>query len=137
MISVGLKYANTSARYKQFGTGSLSRVTDADLLLLSKKVNRIAASMIPELKIHGLTQEKLDELQKATDAYEEALLEQHVKIGKRDVAQEDRILFSNNLYATLVKYAETGQAIWETKSPARYNDYVLYPSQGDSSEKES
>ena len=136
MISVGLKYANTSARYKQFGAGNISRIMDADLLLLAKKVNRIGTPLIPELKIHGLTQEKLDELQIATDAYEEALIEQHIKIGQRDIAQEDRITFANNLYATLTKYASTGQSIWETRSPAKYNDYILYASQADSEEKE-
>ena len=48
------------------------------------------------------------------------------KIADRDIEQESRVEAGNAIYATLIKYTNTGQSIWETSNVAKYNDYVVY-----------
>lgn len=49
-----------------------------------------------------------------------------MKIGERDILQEDRVEDGNEIYSLLIKYTQTGQDIWETSDVAKYNDYVVY-----------
>ena len=49
-----------------------------------------------------------------------------IKIGDRDVMQEDRVEHANSIYAKLVSFTNTGRNIWSTSNVAKYNDYVIY-----------
>jgi hypothetical protein len=49
-----------------------------------------------------------------------------IKIGERDIVQEDRVEAGNAIYKTLMQYTATGLSIWETTDVAKYNDYVVY-----------
>jgi hypothetical protein len=60
------------------------------------------------------------------DNLEQELISVNLKISDRDIEQESRVEAGNAIYKTLVKYTNTGQAIWATKNVAKYNDYILY-----------
>jgi hypothetical protein len=49
-----------------------------------------------------------------------------IKIGDRDVMQEERVELANSIYAKLVSYTTTGRNIWSTTNVAKYNDYLVY-----------
>ena len=126
MKRVELKYGVTSAKYRKFGTDTLSKQTDADLLITGKRVVRVAHLFAADLEEKGLTPAMLTELTALCDAFEDLIIDMRIKVGDRDVMQESRVETANAIYATLVSYATTGQSIWTTTNVAKYNDYLLY-----------
>ena len=54
------------------------------------------------------------------------IIDMKIKIGERDILQENRVETANAIYATLVNYTKAGQSIWSSRNVAKYNDYVLY-----------
>jgi hypothetical protein len=79
-----------------------------------------------ELAKKGLTQTMLDTITGICNDFENLIIDMKIKIGDRDIQQEDRIEAANIIYNTLVSYTNTGQSIWTTSNVAKYNDYVLY-----------
>jgi hypothetical protein len=60
MTRVKLQFGLTSSKYRKFGTDTLSKQTDADLLITGKRVVRVAKMFLSELAKKGLTQTMLD-----------------------------------------------------------------------------
>jgi hypothetical protein len=58
--------------------------------------------------------------------FEALIIDLKIKIGERDIIQEDRVEAGNTIYKTLIQYTTTGLSIWETSDVAKYNDYVVY-----------
>ncbi len=126
MSRVVLKYPESSAKYKQFGTAELSRQTDANLLITGKRVVRVGTSLLTDLAGNGLTAALLTPITTLGNEFEVTLIDQKVAIANQDIFQEDRVEMGNSLYETLVKYTNTGQSIWVATDVAKYNDYVIY-----------
>lgn len=126
MSRVVLKYPESSAKYKQFGTAELSKQTDANLLITGKRVVRVGTSLLTDLAGNGLTATLLTPITTLGNEFEVMLIDQKVAIANQDIFQEDRVEMGNSLYETLVKYTNTGQSIWVATDVAKYNDYVIY-----------
>jgi hypothetical protein len=126
MTRVELKFGLSTARYKKFGTETLSKQSDADLLITGKRVVRVAKTLLSELAPKGVTPAMLAAITTLYSDFEELLITMKIKIGDRDVLQEDRVEEANRIYATLVSYTNTGRNIWSTSNVAKYNDYVIY-----------
>jgi len=126
MSRVVLKYAEESARYRKFGTEALSKQSDAELIIVAGRVFRVGTEMLADLAANGLTSGMLDEVKHLRDDLEHELIGMNLKIADRDIEQESRVEAANAIYATLIKYTNTGQSIWETSNVAKYNDYVVY-----------
>jgi hypothetical protein len=126
MTRVELQFGLTSSKYRKFGTDTLSKQTDADLLITGKRVVRVAKIFLSELAKKGLTQTMLDTITGICNDFENLIIDMKIKIGDRDIQQEDRIEAANIIYNILVSYTNTGQSIWTTSNVAKYNDYVLY-----------
>jgi len=126
MSRVVLKYAVESARYRKFGTEALSQQSDAELIIVAGRVFRVGTEMLADLAANGLTSGMLDEVKHLRDDLEHELIGMNLKIADRDIEQESRVEAANAIYATLIKYTNTGQSIWETSNVAKYNDYVVY-----------
>lgn len=126
MSCVELKFPVESAKYRKFGTETLSRQTDAELLITGKRVVRVGTGLLPVLTDFGLTQAHLDTITTLTLDFIDVLVDQRLEIGERDIQQEDRVEAGNTIYSQLVKYTNLGQAIWVDKDVAKYNDYVMY-----------
>jgi hypothetical protein len=126
MTRVELQFGLTSSKYRKFGTDTLSKQTDADLLITGKRVVRVAKMFLSELAKKGLTQTMLDTITGICNDFENLIIDMKIKIGDRDIQQEDRIEAANIIYNILVSYTNTGQSIWTTSNVAKYNDYVLY-----------
>ena len=129
MSRVVLKYAVESAKYKKFGTEALSQQSDAELLVIATRVVRVGTEMLADLATTGLTVGMLDNIKNLRNDLELELIGMKLKIADRDIEQESRVEASNAVYATLIKYTNTGQSIWETNNVAKYNDYVVYNTQ--------
>ena len=126
MSRVVLKYPVESAKYRKFGTEALSKQSDAELLVIAARVFRVGTEMLPELEEHGLTARMLDDVNDFRGELQQELVDMKLKIADRDIEQESRVEAGNAIYATLIKYTNTGQSIWETSNVAKYNDYVVY-----------
>jgi hypothetical protein len=126
MARVELKYGTDSAKYKKFGTESLSRQSDSDLLVTGKKVVRVGTDFLADLAPNGLTNDMLTVISTLCHEFGELLLNQQLKMGDRDIIQEERVEAGNAIYKALVQYTTIGLSIWETSHLAKHNDYVIY-----------
>jgi hypothetical protein len=126
MSRVELKFKPNTSKYRKFGTDALAQQTDADLLLVGKRVVRVANVFLAELTEKGITTAMLANITTLCNDFENLIIDMKIKIGERDVLQEERVEMANAIYATLVSYTNTGQSIWTTSNVAKYNDYVLY-----------
>lgn len=126
MTRVELKFAANTSKYRKFGTEALANQTDADLLITGKRVVRVATIFIADLTSNGVSTAMLNAITTICNDFENLIIDLKIKIGERDVLQEERVETANTLYATLVKFTNTGQNIWTTSNVAKYNDYVLY-----------
>lgn len=126
MTRVELKFEQGTAKYKKFGTDTLSKQSDAELLITGKRVVRVANTLLTELAEKGVTPAMLTTITTLATEFEELLIDMKIKIGNRDIMQEERVEQANSIYATLVSYTTTGRNIWNTNNVAKYNDYVLY-----------
>ena len=137
MSRVVLKYPVESAKYRKFGTEALSKQSDAELLVIAARVFRVGTEMLPELEEHGLTARMLDDVNDFRGELQQELIDMKLKIADRDIEQESRVEAGNAIYATLIKYTNTGQSIWETSNVAKYNDYVVYDTVKEKEEDEA
>ena len=126
MTRVALQYEAESARYKKFGTESLSQQSDAQLLVTAARVFRVGTELLDILDIHGLTAAMLNSVKVIRGNLEQELISMNLRISDRDIEQESRVEAGNAIYNTLVKYTNTGQSIWASSNVAKYNDYVIY-----------
>lgn len=126
MSRVELKWGTGSAKYRKFGTDALARQTDSDLLITARRVVRVGTEMLDELTAVGLTAAMLTGIGALADEFQDAIVQMKIEVSERDIEQEDRVEAGNEIYRTLVKYTNTGQAIWEATDVAKFNDYVLY-----------
>jgi hypothetical protein len=126
MSRVVLKYPVETPKYRKFGTEALSQQSDAELLVIAARVFRVGTEMLADLANNGLTVEMLNEVKTLRDNLEKELIDVQLKIADRDIEQESRVEAGNAIYATLIKYTNTGQSIWATSNVAKYNDYVIY-----------
>ena len=126
MTRVDLKFGTASARYKKFGTEALAQQSDSELLVIAKRVVRVGTEYLSDLAQNGLTAIMLSGLSDLKDTLENLLIDQKIKIGNRDILQEDRVEEGNAIYKTLAAYASTGMSIWVSSDVAKYNDYVIY-----------
>jgi hypothetical protein len=74
----------------------------------------------------GLTTELLNNINDVSETFSKAMVNQKIEIGNRDFEQEERVLKGNIIYQSLVKLTNLGQQIWDSKSAAKTNDYVIY-----------
>ncbi len=126
MSRAELKYGVKNPKYKKFGADTISKQTDANLLVTGKRVVRVGNMLLSELSANGLTTTILDNLNTICNQFETAIIDKEIKVGERDIEQEDRVEAGNEIYNELVKYTNTGQAIWSSVDVAKYNDYVIY-----------
>jgi hypothetical protein len=126
MTRVDLQFKANTSTYRKFGTEALAQQSDADLLITGRRVVRVGNTLLTELASKGVTPELLSQLTTLCLDFENLIIDMKIKIGERDVLQEERVEIANNIYSTLASYAKTGQNIWETSNVAKFNDYIIY-----------
>lgn len=124
-----LKWGAGSARYKRFGAAGITKLGDKNMLYAARRVHRIGTEYLTDLADEGLTQTMLDDLEASTDTFEDKMNALNDSIIERDTKTEERIILGNELYEFVAKYCEIGKVIWKEVSEAKYNDYVIYPTE--------
>lgn len=126
-----------SAKYRAFGTKSLTRLTDDALVRNAKMVGKMATRYLTYLAPEGITPAKIATLDMAKTTFDNAIDAQMDAVNDRDISTEARAVLANELYALISKYSETGKNIWVEESEARYNDYVIYDTPSGEKEAET
>ena len=125
-----LSFPNDSGKYGLFHTRDLSKLSDSNLHVFGRKVQRTADQYTTELAVGGLTPLMVTALETKLDAFEAALAAQEQAIAERDDATTQRAAKALELYGLLTSYCETGRVIWNGVNPAFYNDYVIFGANG-------
>ena len=118
-------FGDKSARFKMFGDGNISRVSDEQLIRNVRNIASVAQRFATELADEGLTSQQIADLINLNDQFDQALDAMNEAVRVRDLATEERIEAGNRLYAELVKVCNTGKDLYYTSNEAKYNDYVL------------
>jgi len=126
MVRAEAKYGANTAKYRKFGTEALSKQPDVELLLVAKRVVRVATQWFEDLATHGLTLAMIQEVHENLNSFDNLVVDFRLLVGDRDILQEDRVDAANALYKKLIGYTTIGMAMWETSDIAKYNDYVVY-----------
>ncbi len=125
MARVGNKYGVKSGKYSRFGVDTLSRMSDTELYKCGKRVQRQARALLGQLVSEGLTEADISDLETITLTFDTTIDAQDDAIRDRDIATQERITLGNDLYADVTRLSNTGKAIWEGTSEAKYNDYLI------------
>lgn len=120
-------FSDQGARYKSLNPGIISQMTDSELIVSARQVHHAAVENLTELMKEGLTEVYLTNFENDIQMYEAAIDEASKKLFIREDATEQRIATANKLYGLVSKYCDYGKIIFENGSPARYNEYVIYP----------
>lgn len=130
-------YGDKSAKYRRFGRSKdLGNMSDGQLQSAARKAIRTATELKSELADRGLTDAIIEGLETAYDAFDAAEAAHDKAISDRDIATEARANDANALYKVLVNYCDTGKAIWQSTSEAKYNDYIIYNTPGGTAPEE-
>ncbi len=126
MIHVSDAFGEHSGKYRGFRTAGLSKQTDDELLRTCKTVIRQIGLNKTALMAKKLSQETIDEIDHLRSHFETSLGAQDDAESAGIVATEERAIAANDLYDDLVRICDYGKNIWVEKSPAKYEDYVIY-----------
>ena len=130
MTRIESKHKPNTARYRRFGTKGLNEMYNGQVLSCGRRVARVARAVLVDYEDVGLTAEIITELETKCQTLEDKLDEQADAVADRDIATEDRREMGNALYNKLMNYCSFGQQIWVETDEAKYNDYVIYTSEG-------
>ena len=126
-------YGADSGKVRRYGADKFSKMTDGQLWQCSKRVARVGKNQLADLAAKGLTQAHLDTLIADYKKFDTARDAQDDAIRERDIATQERLIAANTYYEMLTRLAADGQAHFESKDEARFNDYVWEPAPGETS----
>lgn len=112
-------------KYSIFGFEDLSKLTDADLYRLAKRVVRVGGKLFADLAAEGLTQAQLTALDALAKSFDTAIDAVGEAIETRDLETQDRIIKGNTLWQEMLRLAAIGKSLYEDTNEAKFNDYVL------------
>ena len=124
------KWGLASGQYRRLGIKGVERLSDDLFLVKAREVVRIAEEYLADLTPVGLTQAMIDDLETDAQSFEDKL--NAVKDAKalRDSKTQERTDKGNELYSFVKQYSTIGKLIWENLDEAKYNDYIIYKTEG-------
>ena len=123
-------YGADNGKVRRYGADKLSKMTDGQLWQCAKRTTRVATAQLADLAAKGLTPAHLTTLRADITAFDTTRDTQDDAIRERDIATQERLIAANTYYEKLLKLAADGQAHFESRDEARYNDYVWEPAPG-------
>jgi hypothetical protein len=126
LVRVKSKFGQRSSIYHKFHIHDLSRIKDEVLVQNARYVVRISGEYLALLKGMGLSPQLIGDLEKMTDEFEAAILDQYEATANRAIGTMERVDKANRLYESISAICEIGKTIWHNKNEAKYNDYIIY-----------
>ena len=126
-VRVEAKWGADSAKYKRLNLNNPSKLVYDSLLVTSRALHSIMTEHLSDLADLGLTQAMLNEYADLNEQFELAINAQIDAIAARADKTSERIQKGNELYNLVSMYCEIGKRIYINKNPAKYKDYLIYP----------
>ncbi len=115
---------------------SMTKISDDQLVRSGKQVVKNVATKLDVLAEVGITEVYLNGISDKITLFDQAIDDKVAAELAREVKTAERIEKGNQLYAELVKLANTGKDIWYTVNEAKYNDYLLIEKHSQPKEEE-
>ncbi len=116
---------NNEGLYRTFGFDGMTELKDTDLHRLALRVVRMATEYLNTMKLKGLTQDMLTDIETTAQDFDKKINAITTAINNRELATQERIVAGNNLFAKVSTLARDGKNIYIDKDAAKYNDYLL------------
>ncbi len=129
-MRVAMKWGENSGQYRKLGLSGMNNFNEDKLLVQARSIYGNISQWLFDLESTGLTQDMLDDFENANNDFEDARDAQNTAINTRDNMTELRIQKGNELYALVATYCDIGKRVYFTKSPAKYDDYLIYGTGG-------
>lgn len=126
-MRVELKWGLGSGQYKTLGVVGLNKFSEDVLLATARNVHTRMTAYLADLAAFGLTQQMLDDFEDLNESFEVARNSQLEKMQERDIKTRERIEKGNEIYPFVVQYCDIGKRVYAATDPAKYNDYIIYP----------
>lgn len=133
MVRVKNKYGISSPDYKRFSSSNMYDETDSNLVRIARRVSRMATEYLNDLYEKGLRQNEIDDLNNKIDLFDKSIEIKDVAVQDRDNATQKRAIMANELYSLISELFDYGKQQYVDKDEAKYNDYVIYSNQTNSS----
>ncbi|MDT3739639.1 MAG: hypothetical protein RO257_09075 [Candidatus Kapabacteria bacterium] len=121
-----MKWGSGSWQEDTLGIAGMNKFIDDTLLNASRRVHEKMTGFLSELADTGLTAEILDNFETLNNSFEFAINLQKDRINERRVKTSERITMGNELYRLVSKYCDIGKRVYSGRSPAHYNDFIIY-----------
>ncbi len=95
------------------------------LLLIDTFTDRIEA-YLPRFENRGIDEETITNLRSQIAPFQQKIKDVDSAFANRDVATEARRNAANALYDDMANLADIAKVYWESRSEAKYNDYIIY-----------
>ncbi|MEP7167952.1 MAG: hypothetical protein ABI855_01150 [Bacteroidota bacterium] len=122
------QYGKNSHQHKSFGWSGYVGKSDVEKTAVSRLVHKQGTERLAELAGQGLTDAILLDLRTKITKSDDDITVKRQRVSERDGAVNERVRLANDLYAELVKLADTGKHLYEDTNESKYNDYVIYES---------
>ncbi|MFM9943981.1 MAG: hypothetical protein ACKVQB_01980 [Bacteroidia bacterium] len=119
------RFGDSDIRYRIYGIGGLSSMTDNDLVRTAREVVRLASLQIAELAEEGLTELVITKLESDTIALDKLIDLKIIAVKNRDIAVEERVIAGNYLFSIITVVAAKGKLCWVHENPAKFSNYIL------------
>ena len=124
-----IKWTNKGGKYRAYGFENMDGLSDDKLVRLGRRVITVATDQQADLASEGFVAGTITALTTSVNDFDTAVDTKNNTEKDRDIAQQARVEAGNVLYGFLDKYCSIGKT-FNADDPARYNDYVIYPSGG-------
>ena len=114
-----------SAKSRSLNAGNISKIRDAELELIARRIYNDALAELEALSTVGLTKEDLDKFDADIDEFSLSAEKVKTAIINRELIAEKRQAIGAEIYSLLCKYCGFGKMIFAKKSRVRYKHYVL------------
>lgn len=124
-----LAYGSSSSAYRLYHLGPISALSAQELIRASHYICPLAQQQLAQLAPQGLTATIIADTQAIATTLDTLLDTEFSIQQQRQAATHHRIELGNALYILLIPISEKGKLCWAYTNEARYNDYLLVPSQ--------
>lgn len=125
-MRIKAKWGRNSSQYRRLNLSNPNQFNDGNLLINSRSIHSKLGEFLPDLEEFGLTEEKLLEFENLNQEFEIAIKHFDDIVAMRDEKTLERVNLGNQLYDLVVRYTNFGRILYNKKSPAKYNDYIIY-----------
>ncbi len=115
-----------TAAYRSFDYGKVADADAPEFALLAENMADRADEFQAQLTPRGIPASMITDIRSDLVAFDQLIKDARTAIANRDAATEARRIAANALYTDMADLADIAKIYWESRSEAKYNDYIIY-----------